>query len=517
MASVITDMAQWAAAVSFEELPPGVVERTRLQHLHLGELVHKGRDLYPALRKLGPSRGSAPLVGGGFTSAHAAARLHGTIAADADRLDHLLGGQTGVGAVCAAWAYSKGKRIDELLLATAVANEVAGRVGASMLLGPHYGAGAGWVHAVSAAVSAGSLLGLDGDKMAHCIALALSSAGPIPRATLASSGRGIAVGLAVSHGLEAAQMAQRGVTAPLGLLDSPGGLLELSSWLPLRHAFTGLGEAWLTQTLSFPKWPGPPAWHSSLDGVAEVLARHLKAADKRLRPDQVRQIVVRVPAPAIALDRWMARHGLRESAGLGHSIRHAIGALVVDHELGSKQLANKDWAERTERYGSVASHVQIEHDLGLTMDLMNHMVDAAAPLIGGVTEGEWRGLLGRLEMQSAGWPDFRWGNLLTVARHRPDQWFKRIRYASGDLGAGHLDQWQFKMGSGVVIRTTRGGSWPEDRVIAEGGPGSPWEPLIESVIAGFSAGDPDRLKSGQDAFEAVVTADSQSWMESLLA
>ena len=91
-----------------------------------------------------------------------------------------------------------------------------------------------------------------------------------------------------------------------------------------------------------------------------------------------------------------------------------------------------------------------------------------------------------------------------MARHRPDQWLKRIRYASGDLGAGHLDQWQFKMGSGVVISTTRGGNWPENRVIAEGGPGSPWEPLIESVIAGFSAGDPDRLKSGQDAFEAVV-------------
>jgi 2-methylcitrate dehydratase PrpD len=457
------------------------------------------------------------LVGGGFSSAQAAARFHGTIAADSDRLDHLLGGQTGVGAVCAAWAFSKQKRVDDLLLATAAANEVSGRVGASMLLGPHYGAGAGWVHAVSAAVSAGRLLGLDGDKMAHCIALALSSAGPIPRATLASSGRGIAVGLAVGHGLEAAQLAKRGVTAPLGLLDSPGGLLELSTWLPLHHAFTGLGEAWLTQTLSFPKWPGPPAWHSSLDGVAEVLARHLKAADKRLRADQVRQIVVRVPAPAIALDRWMTRHGLQESAGLGHSIRHAIGALVVDHELGMAQLSNKGWAERSERYGSVARHVQIEHDIGLTMDLMNHMVDAAAPLIGGVTEGEWRGLLGRIEVQSAGWSEFKWADLLTVARHRPDQWFKRIRYAARDLGDGHLDQWQFKMGSGIVIKTTRGGSWPEKRVIAEGGPGSPWEPLIESVITGFSAGDPARLKSGRDVFDSVATGGSQPWVESLLA
>jgi len=312
-------------------------------------------------------------------------------------------------------------------------------------------------------------------------------------------------------------MAKRGVTAPLGVLDSPGGLLELASWLPLRHAFTGLGEAWLTQTLSFPKWPGPPAWHSSLDGVAEVLARHLKAADKRLRADQVRQIVVRVPAPAVALDRWMSRHGLQEPAGLGHSIRHAIGALVVDHELGNDQLSSKGWTERAERYGSVASRVQVEHDLGLTMDLMNHMVDAAAPLIGGVTEGEWRGLLGRLEKPSAGWPEFKWGDFLTVARHRPDQWFKRIRYAERDLGDSRLDQWQFKMGSSVVVKTTRGGSWPEARVIAEGGPGSPWEPLIESVIDGFSAGDSQRQKAGRGVFESPVTEGSQSWVEALLA
>jgi hypothetical protein len=161
--------------------------------------------------------------------------------------------------------------------------------------------------------------------------------------------------------------------------------------------------------------------------------------------------------------------------------------------------------------------VHIEHDIGLTMDLMNHMVDAAAPLIGGITEGEWRGLLGRIEVQSAGWSEFKWGDLLTVARHRPDQWFKRIRYAARDLGDGHLDQWQFKMGSGVVIKTTRGGSWPEKRVIAEGGPGSPWEPLIESVITGFSAGDPARLKSGRDVFESAATGGSHPWVESLLA
>ena len=150
------------------------------------------------------------------------------------------------------------------------------------------------------------------------------------------------------------------------------------------------------------------------------------------------------------------------------------------------------------------------------MDLMNHMVDAAAPLIGGVTEGEWRGLLGRIETQSAGWSEIRWGDLLTVARHRPDQWFKRIRYAPRDLGGSHLDQWQFKMGSEVVIKTTRGGSWPENRVIAEGGPGSPWEPLIESVIRRFSAGDPDRLKPGREVFESPTTEGAQPWMENLL-
>ena len=133
--------------------------------------------------------------------------------------------------------------------------------------------------------------------------------------------------------------------------------------MPLQHAFSGLGKAWLTETVSFPRWPGPAVWHAALDCVDEILARHIKAADKRLRADQVTRLQVHLPAPAVALDRWSSRHGLRTPDGLAHALRHAIGALIVEHQLGSSELQAERWPERVERYGEVASRVTVDHDL----------------------------------------------------------------------------------------------------------------------------------------------------------
>ena len=111
------------------------------------------------------------MAGGKRTSAHAAARVHSARAAWTDRLDHMLGGPTGVGSVTAAWSASKGSSLGDLLTATVVANEVAGRVGAALMLGPHYGAGAGWVYASSAAIASGRLMGLDTEQMGHACVL----------------------------------------------------------------------------------------------------------------------------------------------------------------------------------------------------------------------------------------------------------------------------------------------------------------------------------------------------------
>lgn len=508
--TVLSAMAKWAAELDGGALPPAVDARCRLQLLHIATQIHAS-PASPGLRSAGPSRGSAKLCGGGSTNAVTAATVHAARAAASDRLDYCLGGSTGVGAVSAVLALSKDKTLGDALGAIAAANETAGRIGASMALGPSHGAGNGWVHTVAAAVAAGRMVGLTERQLAHAMALALGSGGAIPRSTLASAARAPVIGMAAGRGVEAALLAAKGVQGQLDVLESPGGLLEVGCWLPLHHAFTGLGEAWLTETVAFPRWPGPAAWHAAIDCVEEILARHVKAADKRLRADQVLDITVRVPAPAVVLDRWMARHGMPEPAGLAHSVRHAIGALVANHEFSVASPVESD-----ERIGSTAAKVRVEHDLGLTMDFIAHSLDTVLPLIGGVTEGEWRRLWGRIEGSESGWPRIGWKEMRAVAAHRPDRWLQRIKYAPRDLADGRVPQWQWRLGASVEVRTTRGGRWPMDRSIAIGGPGNPWEPLVSRVVSSFDEStDPD-AGAGQALMAAGTDTDAASWMAGLL-
>jgi 2-methylcitrate dehydratase PrpD len=518
MPTFIEQLGDFAINTDSALIPRTVLERARLQHIHLAGSVAEGvpEQVVEGLRKGTPRRGAANLFGGGQTSPRAAARIHAARAAYVDRLDHLLGGSTGVGAVSASWAFAKSARVGDLVGATAVANEVAGRVGAALLIGPHHGFGSGWVHAVAAAVSAGRLMGLSADQMSHAIGLSLTSSGPIPRTVLAGAGRSSAVAGAVASGIEAAQLAQKGTRSSLSQLEAPGGLLESACWMPLKHAFTGLGEAWLTQTLSFPKWPGPVVWHAAFDALNLVLQRHVKAADKRLRVDQVSEIHLRVPAPAAALDQWSGRYGLQESAGLPHSVRHGMGALIAEHQLGTAEMSPNGWNERSQVYGDVASRIRVQHDLSLTLDFMGQVVDSISPLIGGITESEWKGLMDRVSRPEVGWPTVQWSDARSLWKHRPDRWFRKVRFAPRTLADARLDEWQLRLGAQVEVYTTRGGKWPERRCIPEHSPGTPWLETIASVHARFAAGDTLRMERARTVWDADGGQDAAEWVSLLL-
>ena len=510
MATIVERLADFAVGLEDNDIPTTVRERVRLQLVHIAGLIDEASEDGPwvGMKKLAPKRGTAQLKGGGTTSAAAAAGIHAAMAASTDRLDHLLGGSPGVGAVCAGLATTKGRSLGALLSAIAVGNEVGGRVGAALLFGSSHGGCAGWVPRVAAATTAGRLLGLSAQQMAHALSMAIVSAGPIPRAVLAGQGRAHAFGAATTGGVSDARLAASGVTGQLDVLEAAGGLLEAASWIPLPHAFSGLGSAWLTHTLSYPKWPGPPAFHAALDAVREILDRHVKAADKRLRADQVAGIKVGLSAPAVALDRWMCRRGMRGPEGLGHSLRHTIGALVVDHELNSETLSPEGWSARRDRYGEIARLVEVEHDLELSLDLAGSTISTISPLFGGITEGEIRETLGRLSAPEIGWPSIGLSDVRALITHRPDKWMRMIRYASHDLKDAQLEDWQLRLGASVAISTTRGGNWPDRRATADGGPSSSFSALTARVIGDFAGDDAARRAHVRMLWESAGEQDA---------
>src|SRR5207249_11499029 len=100
--------------------------------------------------------------------------------------------------------------------------EVAGRLGAALFIGPHNGQFWASIHCAGGAIGAGLAMGLDGDRLAHALAIALYQPpfglwpgfmGP-PTKLLTAAEPAV-------QGARAALLGARGVGGPLELIEHP--------------------------------------------------------------------------------------------------------------------------------------------------------------------------------------------------------------------------------------------------------------------------------------------------------
>lgn len=519
MSTLLTQLARWARDLRVTDLPPAIATRARLQQLsHAGAVrAAKDRPLAVALRKASANKGAAHLVTGGTTTAIDALRTHAALGAALSYDDSLFMARTGAG-VAAGWAYARNNTLDDIVCATVAANEVAGRLGASLILGPGHDESCAAVHALAAAVAVGVLEKLDADDLAHALALALADAPTVPLSTLFGSARPMVVAAAAARGAHAVVLARAGVRGDLALLDHRDGLLSALSWVPLRNAFTGLGRAWFTETLAYRMMPGGPYVQVPAQAVGEILRRHVKAADKRLRADQVERIEIEVGAAGWVMEQIAGNHPALDPATVLWSIRRAVGTLIQAHELGPDQL-DAAWLEAHQaEIGALISRIEVTHSWKHTLALVDHITDVAAPLFAGLTLAEL-GHAAREAQHRFGQrlPPPTAADLLLVATTRPDRLFERMRRASGDLGDARLVEWQPLFGATVRVHTTRGGVWPEERSIAEGSPGWPWDQTRAGVIRKFLAGNKGGEARASELLETAGSADAESWVQALLA
>lgn len=261
--TICEQVADWAVGLRADDLPERVRERAGLQAECIAAARAAGEaDAAPfiAVAPDGP-------VGEVYRSAAA------SIAHDWD--DYLFMGHTGHSAVPAAAAFATDPERE--LLARVAANEVAGRLGAALFLGPHNGQFWASIHCASAAVAASVGIGLDAPRTAHALAIALYQP-PYgmwpgfmgPRSKLLTAAEPAAVGA------RAALLAADGVTGALDVIEHPRGVLASLSFAPRPEMFGALGRVWLTDTLAFKRLPGC----AYLQSVAEAaLAAEVEAGE----------------------------------------------------------------------------------------------------------------------------------------------------------------------------------------------------------------------------------------------
>jgi len=288
------DLAQFAAALRFEDIPREAVECIKLSVLDSIGCCLFGATL-PWTRKvaaLAEGEGARPvasLMGMGRKSSVSLAVLVNSTAGHAFELDDIHKESIvhpGSLATPVAMAYAEaagGAPGRDVVTAMIAGYEVGTRVGSAatmslFLRGFHPQGTSG---AFVAAATAGRMLKLDAGQMQHALGIVGSQAGGLMAAQEGAMVKRFHSGRAGQSGVYSAELARRGFTGITDVLEAHyGGYLSTYSDKPNPQRLTaGLGTVWETVNVGYKPHASVTSIHTALDALADLMREHKLKAD----------------------------------------------------------------------------------------------------------------------------------------------------------------------------------------------------------------------------------------------
>ncbi len=381
LVSTISDLAEWACALSLDHAPAGVQERLRWQAASVLGAAAAGLDsddVGPVL-ELARGLGSGDhVVAPGLSGLclEGALLAGSTLSMAHDYDDWMLCGHTGHSAVWAAWlgAAEAGLGWDDALRAQLAANEVMARLGGLCLAGRQNGQAWSFLHSVGGALVHGLLRGLDAGRLAHAIALALGQAPHVDWGLFGSGGKVLTAARPLLDGWRMAQLAEAGMEGPLGLLDGDSDFLAVfAQGRPLRGWLTGLPAqdpaktAWLTWSLAIKAHPGCAYLGTALEALDQVAEDFLHEEGRELRAEDVLRIDVDAGLLTMAMERLLGADAPLTPVSINFSVARSLAMRLLAGRVGSRELSRASVQEHGEDLAELATRIRLHHDWRLTL------------------------------------------------------------------------------------------------------------------------------------------------------
>jgi 2-methylcitrate dehydratase len=342
--SAVGQIAAFAAAARPEHLTSEIrqlFKRNILDSLGCAIAALQGQP-FQALREQFEeyrAAGRCTLIGGGKTSADQAALFNSGLVRYVDLLDSYmaLGGlchpSDNFGPVLAA-AEHAGTSGEEFMLALAVAYEIQCKFSAAIPV-----MAKGFNHAtqlaISAAASAGKLLGLSAVEIANAIAIAT-----IDNISLAcvhaepvSQWKGFSPGITGMRAIYAASLAKRGFEGPGGLFEGPDGL-ERMFGQPIRVDWENPSLEIVSQTV-LKKYCSLIHGQPVLEAVLELKRRNALAA---ANVERVRCDVFQGAFDFAGGGRYGSKDHPAVKEQADYNLKYLVAAALLDNQVGPAQL-----------------------------------------------------------------------------------------------------------------------------------------------------------------------------------
>jgi 2-methylcitrate dehydratase PrpD len=342
--STTARIAEWVTQTHFEDLPRRVTEEAKNQILsviaavHAGHFSDAGRTVSRTVKEWSGSKDATMIPSGERTSLHNAIFANTALSMALDFDDYLFAGHTGHSAVLVTLALAEkvGFSGKDFLLAQTLANEIEGRLGVSVLLGPLNGQMWTFIHSAGAAVITAKALDLDAPQTAAAIGIALSQpTRPLQPSFFGSDAKVLLASMTAPIGVQAAQLAAAGMRSTADVLDGPEGFVHAFTPQPLMGAYGGFGKVWLSDTLCYKVYPGCAYLDTSIDCILTLARTHSIDAKK------VKEVHIAAGPLTVGMEALAAGH-LRGPDSLPTTLNFTVGynvaAALIDKELTARQF-----------------------------------------------------------------------------------------------------------------------------------------------------------------------------------
>lgn len=364
MAGTLEQFGGWANQLDIGNVPEDVRRRLALQVANAMGAARAGTsvDWLPTDR----SGEGASLVVGGTADPYTAAFVNAAASMVHDYDDYLFMGHTGHSAVFGALAACEREGLDgaALLENVLIANELEGRLGAAVALGPHNGQMWAFIHQAGAAAVAANAQG-DASDIAEAVRLALYNPDyPLEAGFIDGESKTFTAAKPTAAGLRIGDAACEGAR---GSPDALENFLSSYGFLPFPEMVDGFGQSWVTRSLCLKPRPGCAYVQSPLECLERLTEQGLDA-------DAVEEVRVRAPLLSVAMEGLSEpyrRPGRRLlPINVTFSIYYTLALHLVAGEVTPQTLSESYLSDHRAELDAMADRITLEHDWGLTASVL---------------------------------------------------------------------------------------------------------------------------------------------------
>ena len=381
---IIDKMAEWVCGLRYEDIPDRVLKKAKLQILNILAAAFSGKHYgtLGSIRSINlPDGPSTVLSTGEKTTAEYASFINAIYSMSFDFDDYLFMAHPGHSSVLVALSMGEelNLTIKDIITAQVAVNEIEGRIGASVLLGPHNGQMWSYIHAIGAAASVSMLLGLTRRQIASAMAVSMYQPNyPLTPGFMISDSKLTTAAIPIITGMFGARLAKTGMHGNTAILETKGGFLEKFSYLPLKTMLSGFGEWWVTDSISFKPYPGCAYMDTTIDSIYKIMSECKQKTGKDLDANDIKHIYISAGILTIGMNKMaeMNDTGTLDPVNINFSIPKSAAITIINHGLLAKHLSSGMLSAHEQEINALSKKVVLSHDWTYTLKTIASFYDA---------------------------------------------------------------------------------------------------------------------------------------------